>query len=59
MTTGVISNWYRPPEIYFGASYYSYAIDIWSAGCIFAELCLKKPIFQGDYDIDQLFKIFK
>ncbi len=48
MTTGVISEWYRPPEIFFGAKYYSYAIDIWSAGCIFAEFLLKQPLFYGN-----------
>jgi len=45
MTVGVISNWYRPPEIFFGTQYYSYSIDIWSAGCIFAEFLMKSPIF--------------
>ena len=58
MTKGVITRWYRPPEILFGATFYSTKIDIWSLGCIFAELFLKKPIFRGETDIDQLSKIF-
>jgi cyclin-dependent kinase 1 len=58
-TKEVLTLWYRSPEILLGCVEYSTPVDIWSVGCIFAELCLKKPIFQGDYDIDQLFKIFK
>jgi serine/threonine protein kinase len=58
MTTGVISNWYRPPEIYFGASYYSYAIDIWSAGCIFAEFLQKFPLFYGQDEKEILTQVF-
>ena len=58
MTAGVISNWYRPPEIFFGAKYYSYGVDIWSTGCIFAEMIKRKPLFQGATEIDILTKIF-
>jgi len=58
-TKEVLTLWYRAPEILLGCVEYSTPVDIWSIGCIFAELCLKKPFFQGDYDIDQLFKIFK
>jgi len=58
-TKEVLTLWYRAPEILLGCVEYSTPVDIWSVGCIFAELCLKRPIFQGDYDIDQLFKIFK
>jgi len=58
MTTGVISNWYRPPEIFFGASYYSYSVDIWSAGCIFAEFIQKFPLFYGQGEKDILTQIF-
>jgi serine/threonine protein kinase len=54
-----VTLWYRAPEILLGCVEYSTPVDIWSVGCILAELCLKKPFFQGDYDIDQLFKIFK
>ena len=51
--------WYRAPEILLGCMDYSTPVDIWSAGCIFAELCLKRPLFQGEHEIDQIFKIFK
>jgi len=54
-----VTLWYRAPEILLGGVEYSTPVDIWSIGCIFAELCLKKPIFQGEYEIDQIFKIFK
>ena len=38
---------------------YSCGIDTWSIGCIFAEMVTKKPIFQGDSEIDEIFKIFQ
>lgn len=58
MTKGVVTRWYRPPEILFGATFYGEAVDIWSCGCTLAELFLRKPIFRGDGEIDQLSKIF-
>jgi len=58
-THEVVTLWYRAPEILLGSATYSIPVDIWSAGCIFAELLLKKPIFPGDSEIDQLFKIFR
>jgi len=58
MTIGVVSDWYRPPEIFFGATYYSYSVDIWSAGCIFAEFLIKEPIFMGNGEKEILSKIF-
>lgn len=58
MTAGVVSDWYRPPEIFFGATYYAYSIDIWSAGCIFAEFLEKEPLFYGNGEKEILTKIF-
>lgn len=55
----LVTLWYRGPEILLGSQEYSKPVDIWSVGCIFAELCLSQPIFQGESDIDQLLKIFK
>ena len=52
------SSWYRPPELLFGAKFYSSTVDIWSVGCIFAELILRVPLFPGNSDIEQLGKIF-
>jgi cyclin-dependent kinase 7 len=57
-THQVVTRWYRAPELLFGARAYSDAIDMWSVGCIFAELMLRTPYFPGDSDIDQLGKIF-
>lgn len=58
MTEGVVTIWYRAPEILFGACYYGEAVDVWSLGCILAELYLREPIFTGEAVIDQLSKIF-
>lgn len=51
--------WYRPPELLFGCRYYSAAVDIWSVGCIFAELMLRIPYLPGESDMDQLNTIFR
>jgi len=51
--------WYRPPELLFGCRYYSTAVDIWSVGCIFAELMLRTPYLPGDSDMDQLKTTFR
>lgn len=58
MTTGVVSEWYRPPEIFFGAEFYAYSVDIWSTGCIFAEFLQKEPLFYGQNEREILTKIF-
>jgi len=58
-THEVITLYYRPPEILLGAKYYSTAIDVWSLGCIFAEMMTRKPLLPGDSEIDQLYKIFQ
>jgi serine/threonine protein kinase len=58
-THEVITLWYRPPEILLGALEYSSAIDIWSLGAIFVELCTKIPLFPGDSEIDQLYRVFR
>ena len=55
-----ITLWYKPPELLLGASEYSSAADIWSVGCIFAELLLRRPFLQGNQtDISQLDTIFQ
>ncbi|TKR62239.1 hypothetical protein L596_026227 [Steinernema carpocapsae] len=58
-THEVVTLWYRAPEILLGGDKYSMAVDVWSIGCIFAEMASKKPLFAGDSEIDQLFKIFR
>ncbi|GJE91045.1 serine/threonine-protein kinase crk1 [Phanerochaete sordida] len=59
MTHQVITRWYRPPELLFGARYYSTAVDIWSVGCIFAELMLRTPYLPGESDMDQVRTTFR
>ncbi|KEY71605.1 hypothetical protein S7711_06065 [Stachybotrys chartarum IBT 7711] len=58
-THEVVTLWYRAPEILLGGRQYSTGVDMWSVGCIFAEMCTKKPLFPGDAEIDEIFKIFK
>ncbi|KAI9275438.1 kinase-like domain-containing protein [Phascolomyces articulosus] len=58
-THQIITLWYRPPEILLGANFYSTAVDMWSVGCIFAEMMTLRPIFPGDSQIDELFRIFQ
>jgi serine/threonine protein kinase len=45
LSTEVITIWYRPPEILFGLRDYSFPIDIWSAGCVLAEMIMMRPLF--------------
>ncbi|GAA5988293.1 hypothetical protein JCM10908_002152 [Rhodotorula pacifica] len=59
MTQLVVTLWYRAPELLFGATEYSTAVDIWSIGCIFGELILREPLLPGRGEIDQVNKIFK
>ncbi|KDP36429.1 hypothetical protein JCGZ_08698 [Jatropha curcas] len=59
LTNRVITLWYRPPELLLGATKYGPAVDMWSVGCIFAELLHGKPIFPGKDEPEQLNKIFE
>lgn len=59
LTHQVITRWYRPPELLYAARSYGPSVDVWSIGCIFAELMLRMPYLPGDSDIDQLAKIFQ
>ncbi|GMI95192.1 CYCLIN-DEPENDENT KINASE G2 [Hibiscus trionum] len=57
-TTKVVTMWYRAPELLLGAKKYSTAVDMWSVGCIMAEMLAKEPLFKGKSEIDQIHKIF-
>eukprot|EP01039_Chlorochromonas_danica_P008890 gene8890-9809_t len=59
LTIEVITRWYRAPELLLGNSRYGCSVDIWSVGCVIAELSNKAPLFPGGCDVDQLFKIFQ
>jgi len=58
-THEVVTLWYRSPEVLLGSRHYSTPIDLWSVGCIFAEIASGRPLFPGRNDKDQLLKIFK
>ena len=51
--------WYRPPEILLGCKTYALPVDMWAVGTILAEMVTKRPLFQGDSEIDELYKIFR
>ncbi|KAL6627747.1 hypothetical protein ACP70R_031473 [Stipagrostis hirtigluma subsp. patula] len=55
----ICSRYYRAPELIFGATEYTTAIDVWSAGCVLAELLIGQPVFPGDSGVDQLVEIIK
>ncbi|XP_075496769.1 shaggy-related protein kinase eta-like [Primulina tabacum] len=55
----ICSRFYRAPELIFGATEYTTSIDIWSAGCVLAELLLGQPLFPGENAVDQLVEIIK
>ncbi|XP_047176250.1 probable serine/threonine-protein kinase At1g54610 [Vigna umbellata] len=59
LTSRVVTLWYRPPELLLGATDYGTTVDLWSAGCILAELFVGKPILSGRTEVEQLHKIFK
>ncbi|XP_062211269.1 probable serine/threonine-protein kinase At1g54610 [Phragmites australis] len=59
LTSRVVTLWYRPPELLLGATDYGVGVDLWSAGCILAELLSGRPIMPGRTEVEQLHKIFK
>lgn len=58
-THEIVTLWYRPPEVLLGSRQYSTAVDMWSVGCIFAEMSNRTPLFPGDSEIDEIFRIFR
>ena len=59
MTEYVVTRWYRAPEILLGSRSYLASVDIWSIGCVFAEMLARKALFPGDNSLDQVTKIMK
>ena len=55
----ICSRYYRAPELIFGSTNYNSQIDVWSMGCVIAELVLGRPLFPGDTPSDQLVEIIK
>jgi cyclin-dependent kinase 2 len=58
-THEVVTLWYRAPEILLGQTKYATPLDIWSLGCIVAEMATGQALFPGDSEIDTIFKIFR
>ncbi|XP_017767278.1 PREDICTED: cyclin-dependent kinase-like 2 [Eufriesea mexicana] len=58
-TDYVATRWYRAPELLVGDPRYGKAIDIWAVGCLYAEMVVGDPLFPGDSDVDQLYRITK
>ena len=59
MTPLVVTLWYRAPELLLGEECYTTAVDMWSVGCIFAEIVLRQPLFAGHSESEQLHLIFQ
>ncbi|KAE8675774.1 putative serine/threonine-protein kinase [Hibiscus syriacus] len=59
LTSRVVTLWYRPPELLMGSTSYDVSVDLWSVGCVFAEVLMGKPILKGITEVEQLHKIFK
>ena len=55
----ITSRYYRAPELMFGSRIYGTQIDLWSAGCVIAELLLGEPVFKGEMAHSQLIEIIK
>lgn len=55
----ICSRYYRAPELIFGATHYAVSVDIWSIGCVVAELILGRPLFPGESGVDQLVEVIR
>lgn len=58
-THEVVTMWYRSPDVLLGSTQYGTSVDMWSVGCIFAEMATGRPLFAGRNDADQLLLIFR
>ncbi|PIA47815.1 hypothetical protein AQUCO_01400421v1 [Aquilegia coerulea] len=59
LTSRVVTLWYRAPELLLGSTDYGFGIDLWSAGCLMAEMFAGRPIMPGRTEVEQLHRIFK
>ena len=59
LSKGVATVYYRPPEIFYGDISYDYSLDMWSLGCILAEMILKEPIFKGRSEFEVMYKVYE
>lgn len=51
LTSRVVTLWYRPPELFLGSTSYGTYVDLWSVGCVFAELFIGRPILKGRTEV--------
>jgi serine/threonine protein kinase len=58
-TEGVVTLWYRAPELFLHNEFYELGIDVWSAGCVIAEMARGAPLFMADCDLDLTYKVFQ
>lgn len=58
LTSRVVTLWYRPPELLMGSTNYGVSVDLWSVGCVFAELFLGKPILKGRTEVILMINVF-
>ena len=58
-THQVATRWYRAPELLFGARYYGIGVDLWAAGAIVAEMLNHSPLFPGENDINQIYRVIQ
>ncbi|CAL9083704.1 unnamed protein product, partial [Musa textilis] len=58
-THEIVTLWYRAPEVLLGTTHYSTGVDMWSIGCIFAEMVRRQLLFPGDSELQQLLHIFR
>ncbi|CAN6444397.1 unnamed protein product [Victoria cruziana] len=58
-THEIVTLWYRAPEVLLGSTHYSTGVDMWSVGCIFAEMVRRHALFPGDSELQQLLHIFR
>ena len=55
----MVTIWYRAPEILLGSKTYAPPLDLWSVGTILGEMVTKTPMFPGDSEIDEIYRIFR
>jgi len=59
LSSKVVTLWYRAPEILLGTQTYAPPVDLWAVGTILVEMVTKRPLFPGDSEIDEIYKIFQ
>jgi mitogen-activated protein kinase 15 len=59
MTEGVATRWYRAPELLLGSQKYDEKVDLWSVGCILAEMIIKSPIFNCNSTLSHLERVLQ